>query len=56
MLGGIPGFFEPNPLAFFGSHIRLGTDPAGFYSTEPLENTLNELIDFSLINKAASPA
>src|SRR5881396_2755244 len=21
VLGGIPGFFEPNPLAFFGSHI-----------------------------------
>ena len=49
VLGGIPGFFEPNPLAFFGSHIRLGADAAGFYSTAPLEKTLSELVDFSLI-------
>jgi NTE family protein len=51
LLGGIPGFFEPNPLAFFGSHIRLGADAAGFYSTAPLEKTLNELVDFSLITR-----
>jgi NTE family protein len=49
VLGGIPGFFEPNPLAFFGSHIRLGAEAAGFYSTAPLERTLSELVDFSLI-------
>jgi NTE family protein len=49
VLGGIPGFFEPNPLAFFGSHIRLGAEAAGFYSTAPLEKTLSELVDFSLI-------
>jgi len=51
VLGGVPGFFEPNPLAFMGAHAPLGTDHAGFYSTKPLMNTLNELIDFSLINK-----
>jgi NTE family protein len=51
LLGGIPGFFEPNPLAFFGSHIRLGADAAGFYSTAPLEKTLNELVDFSLLTR-----
>ncbi len=49
LLGGIPGFFEPNPLAFFGSHVRLGAEAAGFYSTAPLEKTLSELVDFSLI-------
>jgi NTE family protein len=49
VLGGIPGFFEPNPLAFFGSHIRLGAEGAGFYSTAPLEKTLSDLVDFSLI-------
>jgi len=49
VLGGIPGFFEPNPLAFFGSHVRLGAEAAGFYSTAPLEKTLSELVDFSLI-------
>jgi NTE family protein len=49
LLGGIPGFFEPNPLAFFGPHYRLGSDSAGFYSTAPLEKTLDELIDFARI-------
>jgi NTE family protein len=52
VLGGIPGFFEPNPMAFMGAHVPLGTDSAGFYSTRPLMNTLEELIDFSLISKA----
>jgi NTE family protein len=48
---GIAGFFEPNPLAFCGSHIPLGADQAGYYSTAPLEKTLLELVDFSLINR-----
>jgi len=48
---GIPGFFEPNPLAFWGPHVRLGADRAGYYSTAPLEATLLELVDFSLINR-----
>jgi NTE family protein len=49
LLGGIPGFFEPNPLAFLGAHYPLGKDQSGFYSTAPLEKTLGELIDFSLV-------
>jgi NTE family protein len=49
LLGGIPGFFEPNPLAFLGAHYPLGRDKAGFYSTMPLEKTLSDLVDFSLI-------
>src|SRR4029434_3571777 len=51
VLGGIPGFFEPNPLALFRSHMRLGVGGAGFYSTAPLEKTLSELVDFSLITR-----
>jgi len=51
VLGGIPGFFEPNPLAFFGSHMRLGAESAGFYSTAPLETTLGDLVDFSLLSR-----
>jgi NTE family protein len=47
--GGLPGFFQPNPLAFLGPHVHLGAERAGFYSTEPLQETLNELVDFSLI-------
>jgi NTE family protein len=51
LIGGIPGFFEPNPLAFLGTHIQLGAEKAGFYSTAPLEKTLNELVDCSLLNR-----
>ena len=29
MLGGIPSFFEPNPLAHLGMHLPLGADRAG---------------------------
>jgi NTE family protein len=49
LLGGIPGFFEPNPFAFLGAHYPLGRDKAGFYSTAPLEKTLCDLVDFTLI-------
>jgi NTE family protein len=47
--GGIAGFFEPNPLAFCGTHVPLGADKAGYYSTEPLARTLGELVDFDLV-------
>jgi NTE family protein len=49
LLGGIPGFFEPNPFALLGAHYPLGRDKAGFYSTAPLEKTLCDLVDFTLI-------
>ena len=45
---GIPGFFAPNPMAFWGTRVVLGADRAGYYSTAPLEKTLTELVDFSL--------
>ena len=48
---GIPGFFKPNPLAHAGADFPLGADKAGYYSTEPLERTLGELIDFDLVNR-----
>src|SRR5262244_3214390 len=51
LLGGIPGFFEPNPLAFLGAHYPLGRDSAGFYSTAPIAKTLTELVDFALIER-----
>jgi NTE family protein len=51
VLGGIPGFFEPNPFAMFGAHYPLGRDKAGYYSTAPLEKTLTELVDFSLVKR-----
>lgn len=48
---GIPGFFKPNSMAFWGPHVPLGVDGAGFYSTAPLERTLLDLVDFSLIKR-----
>ena len=51
LLGGVSGFFRPNPVAFLGAHVPLGVDHAGFYSTAPLRETLGELVDFALINR-----
>ncbi len=51
LANGISGFFEINPRAFLGAHVPLGADRAGYYSTEPLRQTLEELVDFSLINQ-----
>jgi NTE family protein len=31
--------------------VPLGTEQAGFYSTGPLRKTLNELVDFELLNR-----
>jgi len=47
---GVPGFFEPNPLAFLGTQVPLGSEHAGYYSTKPLEHTLEELIDPARLN------
>jgi len=48
--GGVRGFFEPNPSAFLGAQITLGSEHAGYYSTKPLERTLEELIDPEYLN------
>src|SRR5260370_936200 len=50
---GIPGFFRPNALAHAGNDYPLGADRAGYYSTEPLERTLSELVDFDLVNRCS---
>jgi NTE family protein len=49
---GIPGFFDPNLRAFFGPHVQLGADHAGFYSTAPLEETLKELVEFPVTSSS----
>ncbi|MCB2097994.1 MAG: patatin-like phospholipase family protein [Parvularculaceae bacterium] len=51
LAGGLPKFFAPNPFAFMGPHVRLGAESAGYYSTAPLQKTLNKLIDFDLLNR-----
>jgi NTE family protein len=42
--GGLSGFFQPNPMALFGL-LPIGSERSGYYSTEPLERTLDELVD-----------
>src|SRR5215469_13600385 len=42
---GVRGFFEPNPWVFSGVKIPLGAELAGYYSTRPLERTLEKLTD-----------
>jgi NTE family protein len=51
LTNGIPSFFRPNALAHAGESYPLGAENAGYYSTAPLERTLNELVDFDLINQ-----
>jgi NTE family protein len=53
VLGGVRGFFEPNPWAFLGQHMPLGPDLAGYYRTAPLERTLAELVDMDRLNSGA---
>jgi predicted acylesterase/phospholipase RssA len=48
--GGLTNFFEPNLMAFLGP-VSLGSERSGYYSTEPLERTLGELVDVALLNK-----
>jgi len=47
---GVPGFFQPNPMAFFNPFVPLGAEDAGYYSVDDLTGTLSDLIDFDLIN------
>lgn len=51
LMRGIPGFFAPNPSAHFGLDYPLGADQVGYYSTAALEQTLLQLVDFSLVNQ-----
>jgi NTE family protein len=50
---GIGGFFTLNPLAQLGAAYPLGPDRAGYYSTAPLEATLLDLVDFSLVSRCS---
>lgn len=48
---GVTGFFKPNPLAHAGDAYVLGPEHAGYYATSPLQQTLEELVDFKLANR-----
>ena len=53
LMNGVEGFFAPNPSAFFGLNWPLPVTMAGLYSTNQLESTLSDLIDFAQL--AQSP-
>ena len=49
MTFGVPGFFAPRPLSpYFAPDGSIGA--LSFYDTTPLKKTLEELVDFDLIN------
>ena len=47
---GIPTFFGPNTLSWFGPHVPVGVESAAYYKTAPLRATLAELIDLEQLN------
>jgi len=48
---GIPAFFVPRPLPWGGVQARVGLDEASYYSTEPLRETLTQLVDLEILGK-----
>lgn len=53
MMGGLDGFFEPNPWSLLGPHATVGCENASYYSTLPLARTLADLIDVDQLNSGA---
>lgn len=51
IMAGIPGFFAPNPQAFWGPTFSLGLEKASYYLTDPLKETLGRLIDFDCLQE-----
>jgi NTE family protein len=47
---GVPAFFRPNPAAFVSPQAPLGAEAAGYYSVDPLRETLGDLLDFEALN------
>lgn len=50
MLRGVPGFFTPRLFSGFPFGMPVAPEEASFYSTEPLHQTLDELVDFDYLN------
>ena len=49
IFNGIPAFFTPHLPAWFGLHVPLGAEAAGYYTTAPLRETLSPLVDLAHI-------
>jgi len=46
---GIPNFFTPNPASWAGTQAQVGVEAASYYSTAPLHDTLQSLVEFDLL-------
>jgi len=46
VMRGIPSFFTPNPAVWRGTKTAVGVEAASYYSTAPLRETLERLIDW----------
>jgi NTE family protein len=53
LCAGIPGFFRLNPWIALGAYFPLGAARAGYFSTEPLERTLSELLKCTSFGRCA---
>lgn len=53
LTGGLGAFFRPNAEAFSSIFASLAPETAGYYSTRPLRETLEALVDFGRV--AAGP-
>lgn len=49
---GIPDFFKPNLPAWFNPRQALGIEQAAYYDTQPLRDTLGELVDFEYLARS----
>ena len=54
VMRGIPAFFEPNLAALRGTRANVGVEQAAYYSTEPLRQTLADLVDFRSLQGGAT--
>lgn len=50
IVAGIPSFFTPNPFALFGQQALVGIENAAYYSTAPLRDSLEKLVDLDYLN------
>lgn len=49
---GIAGFFAPRPGAWGGAQAQVGVEEASYYTTEPLRETLRDLIDLKRLHRS----
>ena len=50
-IGGIPGFFMPRVVPWGGIYAPLGVTAASWYRTEPLQDTLSNLLDLEFLSQ-----